>query len=257
MLTCRRRILSGDLPGIAALNEPGVVRFSRVCPAKGCTPLCIDGFSSCILIRPSWFPSHLHPVLWSRRHDFTTWTVGVVERSRFSENVLGGSWGCGVRPSTEPRCGIRNFFRGSWFWLIRETCPRLDTRLSFARMHAVSAVPAKRGVSRRLAVDEAAAALLRDRPVTDGCSAEPGVQLGGTGNLDDVLCRWRAPGVSVRCVRRSDNGVTAGFERPECNLGIGSDSKSREEISDGGARKETSDRERRGAPWLRGGPAQR
>jgi hypothetical protein len=39
--------------------------------------------------------------------------------------------------------------------------------------------------------------------------------------------------------------------------GTGSGSKFREEISDGGAPNETLDRERRGAPWLRGGPAQR
>jgi hypothetical protein len=39
--------------------------------------------------------------------------------------------------------------------------------------------------------------------------------------------------------------------------GTGSDSKFREEIGDAGAPNETLDRERRVAPWLRGGPAQR
>jgi len=39
--------------------------------------------------------------------------------------------------------------------------------------------------------------------------------------------------------------------------GTGSDPKFREEISDEGAPNETLDRERRMAPWLRGGPAQR
>jgi hypothetical protein len=86
-------------------------------------------------------------------------------------------------------------------------------------MDRVSAVPAKKGVPSRLAVDEAAAAPLRVGPVTDGHSAE---------DSDDRWRHWRrgrgsrplrAPDVSVRFRRRSDNGVTAGFEGPEGNLG--------------------------------------
>lgn len=86
-------------------------------------------------------------------------------------------------------------------------------------MHRVSAVPAKKGVPSRLAVDEADAAPLRDGPVTDGHSAEHSDEhVGGTGVVDDVAgrCGHR---MSVRFVRRSGSGVSAGFEGPECNLG--------------------------------------
>jgi len=46
-------------------------------------------------------------------------------------------------------------------------------------MQRVSAVPAKKGVPCGLAVNEAAAALLRDGPVTDGDSAEHGDEHSG------------------------------------------------------------------------------
>jgi hypothetical protein len=125
-------------------------------------------------------------------------------------------------------------------------------------MHRVSAVPAKKGVPRTLAVDEAAAAPLRDGPVTDGHSAEHDDEhAGGTGVVDDV---------AGRCGHRmclSDLGVVLmaeaalGLRVRRAAWGSGSDSKFREEISDGGAPSETLNRERRVAPWLRGGPAQR
>jgi hypothetical protein len=65
---------------------------------------------------------------------------------------------------------------------------------------------------------------------------------------------------------RADLAGLGGLER-ECETvlgiavvrgnGTGSGPKFREEISDGGAPNETLDRERRRAPCLRGGPAQR
>ncbi len=61
----------------------------------------------------------------------------------------------------------------------------------------------------------------------------------------------------------SDFGVVLIAESPlglrvrSATWGTGSGSKFREEISDGGAPNETLDRERRMAPWLRGGSAQR
>jgi hypothetical protein len=125
-------------------------------------------------------------------------------------------------------------------------------------MHRVSAVPGKQGVPRRLAVDEAAAALVGDGPVTDGHSAEHGDEhAGGTGVMDEVI---------VRCGHRmclSDVCVVLIAESPlglkvrSATWGTGSGSTFREEISDGGAPNETLDRERRVAPWLHGGPAQR
>jgi len=113
-------------------------------------------------------------------------------------------------------------------------------------MHRVSAVPAKKGVPRRLAVDEAAAAPLRDGPVTDGHSTEHGDERAGghrmcLSDLCVVLVAESALGLRVR----------------SATWGTGSGSKFREEISDGGAPSETLDRGRRVAPWLRGGPAQR
>ena len=124
-------------------------------------------------------------------------------------------------------------------------------------MHRVSAVPAKKGVPRRLAV-RAAAAPLRDGPVTDGHSAEHSDEhVGGTGVVDEVV---------GRCGHRmclSDLCVVLITESPlglrvrSATWGTGSDPEFREEISDGGAPNETLDRERRIAPWLRGGPAQR
>ena len=72
-------------------------------------------------------------------------------------------------------------------------------------MHKVSAVPAKKGVPRRLSVDEAAAALLTYGPVTDGHSAEHGDgHAGGTCVTGHVVGQRPALDVSVRFVRRSD-----------------------------------------------------
>jgi hypothetical protein len=61
----------------------------------------------------------------------------------------------------------------------------------------------------------------------------------------------------------SDSGVVLIQESPlglrvrSATWGTGSGSTFREEISDAGAPSETLDRERRVAPWLRGGSAQR
>ena len=49
---------------------------------------------------------------------------------------------------------------------------------------------------------------------------------------------WRAPDVSVRFVRRSDSGVTAGFEGPECNLG----NRERFKVSRGNKRRGSAER---------------
>jgi hypothetical protein len=58
-------------------------------------------------------------------------------------------------------------------------------------MHRVSAVPAEKGVPRRLAVGEAAATSLSDGPVTDGHSAEHSDDhVGGTCVVDEVVDRW-------------------------------------------------------------------
>jgi hypothetical protein len=125
-------------------------------------------------------------------------------------------------------------------------------------MHRASAVFAKKGVPSRLAVDEAAAAPLRDGPVTDGHSAEHGDDhVGGTGVVDEEVGRWRPPDVSVSFVCRSVTESPLGLRVRSATWGTGSDPKFREEISDGGTPNATLDRERRGAPWLRGGPAQR
>jgi hypothetical protein len=84
----------------------------------------------------------------------------------------------------------------------------------------VNAVRAKKGVPRRLAVNGAAAAPLRDGLVTEGRSGEHGEEhAGGTGVVDDAAGRCR----DRMCL--SDfgvvliHGVTAGFEGPEGNLG--------------------------------------
>ena len=86
-------------------------------------------------------------------------------------------------------------------------------------MHRVSAVPAKKGVPSRLAVDEAAAAPLRDGPSPTVIPLNTATIVGGTGVVDEVAGRWRhRRGLSDLCVVLI-HGVTAGFEGPECNLG--------------------------------------
>jgi hypothetical protein len=82
------------LPRIAAFCEPGGVRSSRVCPAKGSVHIvhtlvhgrrCCRPFGPFLLV----MPSPLHDVLCCRRHDFTTWIVGVRGRSGLSGTSLG------------------------------------------------------------------------------------------------------------------------------------------------------------------------
>ena len=122
----------------------------------------------------------------------------------------------------------------------------------------VNAVRAKKGVPRRLAVDGAASAPLRDGLVSEGRSGEHGEEhAGGTGVVDDAAgrCRDRICLSDLGVVLL--HGVTAGLRVRSATWGTGGGSKFPEEISDGGAPNETLDRERRMAPWLRAGPAQR
>ena len=64
-------------------------------------------------------------------------------------------------------CGIRIFFGGSWFGKSVSRVHSLTRGYRFP-LHRVSAVPAKKGVLSRLAGAAAAAAALRDGPVTNG-----------------------------------------------------------------------------------------
>ena len=113
-------------------------------------------------------------------------------------------------------------------------------------MHRVSAVPAKKGVPRRLAVDEAAAAPLRDGHVTDGHSTEHGDERAGghrmcLSDLCVVLIAESALGLWVRSAM----------------WGTGSGPKFREEISEGERRTKLLDCGQRMADWLRARPAKR
>ena len=98
-------------------------------------------------------PSPLHAGLCFRRHDFAARTVGFVGRSCQRERPRGCLW-LASDPSTESRCvGSGLFFRWRSCLVDRETCPLLDARLSsLPPMRRVSAVPAEKGVPRRLAV---------------------------------------------------------------------------------------------------------
>ena len=72
-------------------------------------------------------------------------------------------------------------------------------------MHRIGAVPARKGVPLRLAVDGAASAALRGGLVTEGRSGEHGEEhAGGTGVVDEAAGSLPGPDVSVRFGRRSD-----------------------------------------------------
>jgi len=138
-------------------------------------------------------------------------------------------------------CGIRTLLPATVLvWLVRHGLS-VSGRAAIVFLPCIGSVPfpLRKGVPRRLAVGEAAATSLSDGPVTDGHSAEHSDDhAGGTGVVDEIVGRWRAPGVSVRFVRRSDNGVTAGFEGPECNLG----DRERFKVSGGNKRRGSAER---------------
>ena len=102
----------------SAVCEPGRVRSSRVCPAKGGVHIVhtfVHGrlfglhFGPFLMV----LPSLLHAVLCFRRHDFAAQTVGFVGRSGFSGNLFGISV-AGVRAVDSVKvCGIRTLLQGS------------------------------------------------------------------------------------------------------------------------------------------------
>lgn len=117
-------------------------------------------------------------------------------------------------------CGIQTLLPGPVLvWLISATCPSWTRGYRLSPMHRVSAVPAKKGVPSRLAVDEAAAAPLRDGPRPTVIPLNKATIVGGTGVVDEVAgrCGHRMCLSDLGAVLM--HGVTAGLEGPEGNLG--------------------------------------
>ena len=187
-------------------------------------------------------PTPLHEVLCFRRHDFLRPGSSASLDFPGSAGTFLGLSVAGVRSVHRLQvCGIRTLLPATVLvWLIRHGLSIVG-RAPIVFLPCIGSVPCplRKGVPRRLAVGEAAAAPLSDGPVTGGHSAEHG---------DDHAGRhWRrgrgsrplgAPDVSVRNVRRSDSGASAGFEGAECNLG----NRERSKVSRGNKRRRSAER---------------
>ena len=172
------------------------VRPKGVCTL--CTPLCTGGLSDRILVASSWFYLH-HFMQFSVSGDMTlrlssSVSVDVPGSAGTSLGLLGpvrrlsrGVW------DPDSPSGAGSGLVDQW-----DLVHRGRAAIVFPPMRRVSAVPAKKGVPSRLAVDEAAGAPLRDGPSPTVIPLNTATIVGGSGVVDEVAGRWGAPGVSVR-----------------------------------------------------------
>ena len=136
-------------------------------------------------------------------------------------------------------CGIRTLLPATVLvWLIRHGLSIVE-RAPIVFLPCIGSVPCPlRKASRAGLRKTRRLPRLSETGVTDCHSAE---------HSDDRWRHWRrgrgsrplgAPDVSVRNVRRSDSGASAGFEGPECNLG----NRERSKVSRGNKRRRSAER---------------